>query len=78
MNTSYKNVTIVFIIGIIIFVIGNALYGQFQFDSFNDLLINFGFYQLYSFVLGLSNMTYFSYLEKLDWKEGERIKRVLI
>ena len=78
MNTSYKSVIIVFIIGIIIFVIGNALYGQFQFDSFNDFVINFSFYQLYSFVIGLSNMTYFSYLEKLDWKEGERIKRFII
>jgi len=78
MNTTFKNIIIVFVLGAIVFAIGNALYGQFQFDSFNDLLINFGFYQLYSFVLGLSNMTYFSYLEKLDWKEGERIKRVLI
>ncbi len=78
MNTTFKNIIIVFVFGAIVFAIGNALYGQFQFDSFNDLLINFGFYQLYSFVLGLSNMTYFSYLEKLDWKEGERIKRVLI
>lgn len=78
MNNSYKNIIIVFIIGIIIFVLGNALYGQFEFDSFNDFVINFSFYQLYSFVLGLSNMTYFSYLEKQDWKESDRIKRIII
>ncbi len=78
MNTSYKNVIIVFIIGIIIFVIGNALYGQFQFDSINDLIVNFSFYQLYSFVIGLSNISFFSYLEKHDWKEGEKVKRFII
>ena len=78
MNTTYKNIIIVFIIGTIIFLIGNALYGQFQFDSFNDFAINFSFYQLYSFVIGFSNLTYFSYLEKLDWKEGEKIKRIII
>lgn len=78
MNNSYKNIIIVFVLGAIVFAIGNALYGQFQFDSFNDLLIDFGFYQLYSFVLGLSNMTYFSYLENQDWKENDRIKRIVI
>ncbi len=78
MNTTTKNIIIVFIIGIIIFVIGNGLYGQFQFNSFNDFVINFSFYQLYSFVIGLSNITYFSYLEKQKWKENDKIKRIVI
>ena len=78
MNKEVKNIVVVFVIGIIIFVIGNAFYGQLQFDSFNDFLINFGFYQLYSFVIGLSNIYYFSYLEKQEWKEGDRIKRIII
>ncbi len=78
MNTTAKSIMIVFIIGVIIFVIGNALYGQFQFDSFNDFVINFSFYQLYSFVIGLSNITYFSYLEKQKWEKNERIKRIVI
>lgn len=78
MNSTAKNIITVFIIGVIIFIIGNAIYGQFQFDSFNDFVINFSFYQLYSFVIGLSNMSYFSYLERQEWKEHERIKRFVI
>ena len=78
MNNTAKNILIVFLIGTIIFVIGNAFYGQFQFNSFNDFVINFSFYQLYSFVIGLSNISYFAYLEKLDWKERDRIKRIVI
>ena len=78
MNSTYKSIIIVFIVGVIIFVIGNALYGQFQFDNFNDFVINFSFYQLYSFVIGLSNISYFSYLERLEWKDNNRIKRIII
>jgi sensor histidine kinase YesM len=78
MNTTYKSIIIVFIVGVIIFVIGNTLYGQFQFENFNDFLINFSFYQLYSFVIGLSNISYFSYLEKLEWNENNRIMRIII
>ncbi len=73
-----KQILIVFILGTVTFVIGNALYGQFQFDGFNGFLINFAFYQLYSFVIGLSNMAYFSYLEKREWNEGERVKRIIV
>jgi len=78
MNKEFKNIIIVFVIGIIIFVIGNAFYGQFQFETFNEFLINFGFYQLYSFVIGLSNIYYFSFLEKQGWKDGDKIKRIII
>jgi len=78
MNKSVKKIWIVFIIGSIIFVIGNLIYGGFHFNSVNELLINFSFYQLYSFVLGYSNMIYFEYLEKRDWEENEGAKRIVI
>ena len=78
MNKSVKKIWIVFIIGSIIFVIGNLIYGGFHFNSFNAFLINFSFYQLYSFVLGYSNMYYFQYLETKDWNENEGIKRIVI
>ena len=78
MNKKSKNILITFIIGVLVFVIGNALYGGFEFDNVNEFLIEFAFYQLYSFVLGYSNMYYFDYLEKRKWKEGDRIKRIVI
>lgn len=73
-----KNIFILFGIGTIIFLIGNAVYGGFQFENFNDGLLSFGLYQLYSFVIGLLNMYYFDYLDKRTWKTGETIKRILI
>ncbi len=78
MNKIFKKILIVFLIGSIIFVIGNLFYGDFNFKSFDELLISFSFYQLYSFVLGYSNMTYFEYLEKRNWEENESVKRIVI
>jgi len=78
MNKTAKNILITFIIGIFVFAIGNALSGGFDFKSLNEGLINFGFYQLYSFVLGYSNMYYFDYLERRKWGIKDRIKRIVI
>jgi sensor histidine kinase YesM len=78
MNSSFKKILIFFIIGCIIFVVRNLIYGDFNFNNINELLINFSFYQLYSFVLGYSNWVYFDYLEKRDWEVNEQIKRIVI
>lgn len=78
MSKSAKNILIVFCIGIIVFVIGSAIDNGFQFKSTNAFLVDFLFYQLYSFVLGYSNMYYFDYLEKRPWKKGDSLKRIVI
>lgn len=78
MSTLTKKILLTFLIGTIIFVIGNAIYNDFQFDGFNDFLVSFSFYQLYSFVLGFSNLMFFSYLEKLNWKKSKGLKRIII
>ncbi|MFD2541884.1 2TM domain-containing protein [Lacinutrix gracilariae] len=80
MSQYIKNILITFVIGCVVFVIGNAFYNGFAFKSTNAFLINFSFYQLYAFVLGYSNMYYFNYLEKRTWqtKNGISIKRVVI
>ena len=78
MSKSTKNIIITIIIGIIVFVIGNLLSGGFDFKNVNDFLIDFGFYQLYSFVLGYSNMAFFDYMEKRSWKKGDTLKRIII
>ncbi len=77
MKGNIKNIAIIFLIGVLIFIIGNLLYNRFQFDSFNDFLIDFSFYQLYSFVLGYSNMMFFRYMETREWEEGSSAKRII-
>lgn len=78
MTKSFKNIIITFIIGCSVFVVGNLLSGGFDYNNVNDFLIDFVFYQLYSFVLGYSNMYFFDYLERLKWKQEDRIKRISI
>jgi len=78
MTKSSKNILLTFVIGCIIFVIGHSLSDGFQFNSFNEALIDFGFYQLYSFVLGYSNMYFFDYMERRNWKKNDTIKRIVI
>lgn len=73
-----KKIMLTFVIGCVVFVIGNALSGGFDFDSTSDLLVNFAFYQLYAFVLGYSNMYFFYYLEKREWQSGDTIKRIIL
>ena len=56
MTKRAKTILLVFIIGIVVFIIANALSDGFAFKSVNEFLVEFIFYQLYSFVLGYSNM----------------------
>ncbi len=80
MNTITKKLLIAFLIGCAVFVIGNVVFkkGGFNFDNKEELLIEFSIYQLYSIVLGMINMYYFGYLEKLEWKEKSSAKRIAI
>ena len=73
-----KNIIIAVMIGAMVFVIGNAIYGGFPFKDTKQLIVSFTFYQLYTFVLGYSNFFYFTYLEKRTWQKDERIKRISI
>ena len=78
MSKHFKNLVIVFVIGALVFIIANALYDGFEFKSTNAFLYEFAMYQLYSFVLGYSNMIYFDYLAKRHWGTNDRIKRFII
>jgi hypothetical protein len=78
MTKSVKNIFITFVIGCIIFVFGESIYGGFGYESFSEALIDFIFYQLYGFVLGYSNMYFFDYMDRLNWKKGAYIKRIII
>ena len=76
MNNPLKNIITAFIIGTIIFLTAKGLSQGFQFDSFNQFLIEFAFYQMYSFVLGFSNLYYFRYLEMRKWEDNSMGKRI--
>ncbi|MCB4799534.1 histidine kinase [Neotamlana laminarinivorans] len=78
MAKSIKNILITFIIGCIIFVIGTLLSGGFNYESINEAATSFFFYQLYAFVLGYSNMLFFDFLNRKNWKKTETIKRIII
>ncbi|WP_178983925.1 histidine kinase [Winogradskyella helgolandensis] len=75
---SLKKIILTFAIGCVVFVIGNLLSDGFKYDSFNDFAVQFGFYQLYAFVLGYSNMAFFDYMEKRTWTKGDYAKRIII
>ena len=77
MSKNAKNILLTLVIGTVIFLIGNIAYDDFRFDSPQQFLINFGMYQLYAFVLGFSNMTFFGWMESLDWK-GDKVKRIVL
>ncbi|WP_340155645.1 histidine kinase, partial [uncultured Winogradskyella sp.] len=77
MNKSLKKIILTIAIGSAVFVIGHLFFGGFDFKSVNDFLIDFGFYQLYAFVLGYSNMAFFDYMEKRQWKTGDTVKRIV-
>jgi len=78
MTKSIKRIILTFIIGGIVFLIGNLLTDGFKFETINDFLIEFGFYQLYAFVLGYSNMAFFDHMERRTWNKGDTIKRVVV
>ncbi|MCL6294348.1 histidine kinase [Jejuia spongiicola] len=79
MTKSVKNILITFIIGCLVFVVGNVISDGFRFESANEFLIEFVFYQLYSFVLGYSNMYFFDYFNnKINWKKGDTVKRFVL
>ncbi|MGB5418355.1 histidine kinase [Algibacter sp.] len=79
MNKITKDIILTFVIGVLIYIVGNGFFGGFQYDTVNDFLIDFGFYQLYAFAIGYSNKYFFDYLEKLDWGPGKiKIKRIVI
>jgi len=73
-----KQILITFLIGCGVYLIGKTLGGGFNYDSVNEFFIDFSIWQLYAFVLGLSNSYFFDYLEGRNWKQNDTLKRILI
>lgn len=78
MNKLTKNILLTIVIGSVVFLIGNIFYNNFQFSSPGQFLYSFGMYQLYSFVLGFSNMTFFTWMENRNWNPQDKVKRIVL
>lgn len=78
MTKLVKYIIITFVLGCLVFIVGTYLQNKFQFNNINDLFISFAFYQLYAFVLGYSNMFFFDYMERQNWKPTHYLKRIFI
>ncbi|WP_066225527.1 2TM domain-containing protein [Formosa haliotis] len=78
MTESVKNIVITFGLGCVIFLIGNIFFDGFNFESVSDFFIDFIFYQLYAFVLGYSNMTFFAMLAKRPWRKEQGVLRIIL
>ena len=78
MSKSIKTIVITFLIGCAIFIIGELISGDmFQYKNMNGFLIEFSYYQLYTFVIGYSNTFYFNYIKSLEFNSYEIVKRLI-
>jgi len=77
MKNFLRNCAISFSLGTLVFITAELLFGDFKFESSKLFLIQFGFYQLYAFVLSFINFYYFEFLEKINWN-GHLVKRIII
>ncbi|SEQ58485.1 hypothetical protein SAMN05421824_2039 [Hyunsoonleella jejuensis] len=78
MRKSVKQILLTFVIGCIVYLIGELLSDKFSYESVQEFLIDFGFYQLYAFVLGYTNMYFFDRMENFKWKRKSTLKRIIV
>lgn len=78
MSKVTKNMLATFVIGVVVYIIGNLISGGFEYATFNDFIRDFIFYELYAFVLGFSNMSLHDFLSRREWKAGRKYVRIAI
>lgn len=75
---SVKSIFITFLIGCLIFIVGELLSeDMFSYKNTYTFLIEFSFYQLYTFAISLTNSFYFNYMLKRQFVNYEIVKRLL-
>ncbi len=77
MIKSLKKIILTFLIGTAVYLIGNLLSNGFDYKKVSDFFTDFGFYQLYAFALGYTNMGFFDYMEKQKWENNDILKRII-
>jgi sensor histidine kinase YesM len=77
MKISAKNIITTFFIGCAIFLIGELLSGDmFSYSNNYEFLVEFSFYQLYTFTLSFVNTIYFRYIKALRINSYDVVKRI--
>ncbi|MBT8243775.1 MAG: histidine kinase [Winogradskyella sp.] len=75
---SFKSIVVTFLIGCLIFIIGELLSrDMFTYNNAREFLIEFWFYQLYTFCISYVNSLYFNFVLKQKFDKYEIVKRVL-
>lgn len=76
MIKNLKTILLTFVLGLVVYIIGNLWSNGFHYENINAFLKDVMFYELYAFVLGYSNMMFHDYLSR--WKPESRPKRIII
>ncbi len=76
MFRSTKYIIVTFFVGCLIFVIGNLFSRMFDYPSINELLFDFMWNQVYTFVLSYVNVKYFLFMKRLKFRSYDVIKRI--
>ncbi len=71
-----KNIVITFILGILVYIVGTAITDGFHYENSNEFLADFIFYQIYAFVLAYSNMSFFDFWARSNYKRKQPVVRV--
>ena len=75
---SIKSIVITFLIGCLIFIIGELISkDMFVYEDTYTFLIEFGIYQLYTFVISYANSFFFNYMQNRQFVNYEVIKRIV-
>lgn len=75
---SLKSIFVTFLIGCLIFIVGELLSpDMFSFEDGYTFLVEFGFYQLYTFALSYTNSLFFNYMRNRQFADNEIIKRII-
>ena len=78
MAKSVKKIVVIFFIGCLIYSIGQLISGnKFHFENSNDFLVEFCFFQLYTFILSYINNWYFRVVKKRQFLTYDVLQRVV-
>lgn len=78
MTKTVKNILVTFGIGCLIYVIKQFISGEgFNYKNVNDFLVDFGFVQLYTFVLSYLNSWYFIFVKRHQFRNYDVLKRIV-
>jgi two-component system LytT family sensor kinase len=77
MTKSVKSIVVTFFVACLIYSVAQLMSGDgFNYETTNDFLKEFSFFQLYTFVLSYVNMKFFNFLKSREFQNYEIVKRI--